>query len=420
MGMTIAEKILSRASGRSKVEPGEIVMAKIDRTRIVDNKAPILLSALKELGVKKIWDPDRVVLPIEHQVPPSSQADADAYVACRQLAKEYSIKNFYEMGRHGVCHTLFIEKGFARPGELVAAHDSHTCTYGGLNVASRGIGAIEMIHVLVKGTLWFKVPETIRFELVGTLPDLTFAKDIVLYIAGKYGTDVGLYKSIEFVGEAAEQLSIWSRVTISNMGIELGAKFALFEADEKTIQYVKERTDEPFEPVKSDSDANFSASYSIDISSLGPQVACPHDISNVKPVEEIEGLPINQCFIGSCTNGSIEDLRVACNFIKGRKVHPETRLIVIPGSMEIYLQALREGLLEAFIEAGAIVDGPTCGPCGGGGKGLLGKGERGISSTNRNFKGRQGSPDAEVYLASPATVAASAVAGKITDPRKAV
>lgn len=418
MPMTIAEKVLARAAGVSKVEPGEMVMAKIDRTRLNDFRVPEYYSFLKELGIKKIWDPERVVLVLEHYAPPSNQKIADAYVTCRIFAKEYGIKNFFEIGRHGICHTLFMENGFARPGELVAACDSHTCTYGAFNVASRGLGIDDMIHVLVKGELWFRVPETIRFELKGKMPPLTFAKDIVLSIAGTYGADVALYKSIEFVGEIAESLPLSGRITISNMGIELGAKFALFEADEKTIKYVKARTNEPFKIVKSDSDAKFSASYSVDVSKLGPQIACPHLVSNVKPVEEVEGIDIQQCFIGSCTNGSIEDLRVAAKFLQNKKVYSDTRLIIIPASMKIYLQALKEGLLEIFVEAGAMVEGPSCGPCGGGSKGLLGKGEKCLSSSNRNFKGRQGSPEAEVFLASPATVAASAVTGKITDPRK--
>lgn len=415
MGKTIAEKILARKAGLSEVKPGDMVMAFVDRTMIVDYKVQEHYNTFQELGITKVFDSEKVVMVIEHHVPPATQFHADAHVLTRKFAKEYGIK-LGEIGRHGVCHTYFIENGYARPGELVVGEDSHTCTYGAFNVAARGLGIDEMAYVLATGKTWFKVPETIRFILTGKLPVMSYAKDIILYIAGKYGTDVALYKSAEFVGEAAEALPLSGRITIANMGIEIGAKFAIFEADEKTVEYVRTHTDEPFMPVTSDEDANFFAVYNIDVSQIGPQIACPFSISNVKPVEEIEGLPIQQFFIGSCTNGSIDDLRVAAKILKGQKVSPESRLIVIPTSMKIYEQALREGLVDIFIAAGAMVEGPTCGLCAGD-RGILGKGERGLYSNNRNFKGRQGK-EAEVYLASPATVAASAINGKITDPRK--
>jgi 3-isopropylmalate/(R)-2-methylmalate dehydratase large subunit len=332
----------------------------------------------------------------------------------RKFAREYGI-SLLELGRHGICHIAFIENGFARPGELVAAGDSHTCSYGAFNVAARGLGPDEMPYVLANGKLWFKVPETIRFELLGKLSPMVYAKDIILYVAGKFGTDVALSKSVEFVGETAKALPLSGRITIANMGIEIGAKFAIFEADEKTIKYVEEHTSDSFEPVKSDLDAHFSATYTVDVSNIGPMVACPYLVSNVKPIEEVEGITIQQFFIGSCTNGMIEDLRVAAMILNEKKVHPDSRLIIIPASTQIYLQALKEGLIEIFIESGAMVEGPACGLCGGD-KGLLGKGERGLYSNNRNFKGRHGR-GAEVYLASPATVAASAIKGKITDPR---
>jgi 3-isopropylmalate/(R)-2-methylmalate dehydratase large subunit len=414
MGMTIAEKILARNAGLSTVKPGDMVMARVDRTRIVDYKVAEYYDLFDEIGIKKVWDPERIVMVIEHHVPPATQFHADAHVKCRKFAKKYGIK-LAEVGRHGICHTYFVENGYARPGELVAAGDSHSCTYGAFNVASRGLGIDEMSYVLAKGMTWFKVPETVRFVLEGRLPSMSSAKDIILYIAGRYGTDVALYKSAEFVGEAAQALPLSGRITIANMGIEIGAKFAIFEADQKTIDYVRARTDEPFEPVKSDEDAHFSAIYNIDVSKIGPQVACPFSVSNVKAVEEVQGLPIHQCFIGSCTNGSLDDLRVAARILKNNDVHPDTRLIVIPASMQIYKQALKEGLIEIFVDAGAMVEGPTCGLCGGD-RGVLGNGERGLYSNNRNFKGRQGK-GAEVYLASPATVAASAIKGCITDPR---
>ncbi|TCL38861.1 3-isopropylmalate/(R)-2-methylmalate dehydratase large subunit [Anaerospora hongkongensis] len=420
MGMTMAEKILAAHAGLDKVIPGQMVMAKVDRFRIVDivfGEMGELGEHLEELGIDKVWDPDRIVLPIEHQVPPSTVGDANSYVAARKFAQKYGIKNFYEIGRHGVCHVLFVEEGFARPGELVVAHDSHTTTYGALNVAARGIGPIESLYVLKHGKLWFKVPESVKIVVDGVWPAGVYSKDLVLYIAGKYGTDVGLYKSLEFVGPAIDALSLEARQTIANMGIELGAKFALFEADELTINYVKGKANDPFTPVKSDPDAKYSQVINIRVEDIEPYVACPHNMDNSVPVSNVEGTAIDQAFIGSCTNGRIEDLRIAAGILKGQKVADRARLIVIPASMQIYKQALKEGLLEIFIDAGAIVDGPTCGPCAGSGKGVLGDGERCISSTNRNFKGRMGSPDSGVYLASPATVAASAITGYITDPR---
>ena len=417
MRMTIAEKILARASGHDSLRPGEIVTARIDRTRLSDHRVPEYHKALRDLSITSVWDPKRVIALIEHNAPASSLVNADAHVDCRKFVEEYGIPNFYEVGRGGICHTLFIEEGFARPGELVAACDSHTCTYGAFNVASRGLGIDDMIYVLAKGETWFRVPETVRFHLKGRLPDRTSAKDIILHIAGTYGNDCALYKSIEFLGEGAADLSLWSRVTMSNMGIDLGAKFALFEADEKTTDYVKERTNEPFTPVASDLDASVWAEHEIDLTKLEPLVACPYLLSNVKPAAELADISVQQCFLGSCNSGSIEDFRVAASYLKGKKAHPKTRLIVIPGSMAVYRQMLQEGILEILLEAGAAIESPTCGPCNGSCKGLLGHGERALSTTNRNNKGRQGSKTSETYLASMDVVAASAVTGKITDPR---
>ena len=419
MRMTIAEKILARASGRDSLRPGEIVTARIDRTRLSDHRVPEYHKALLELGITSVWNPDKVTALIEHNAPASSLANADAHVDCRKFVEDYGIPHFYEVGRGGICHTVFIEEGFARPGELVAACDSHTCTYGAFNVAARGLGIDDMIYVLAKGETWFRVPETIRFHLKGSLPERTSAKDIVLHIAGKYGNDCALYKSIEYLGDGASGLSLWSRVTMCNMGIDLGAKFALFEADDKTVAYVKERTNEPFTPVATDLDAPVWAEHEIDLGALEPLVACPYSLSNVKPVGELKDVAVQQCFLGSCNSGSIEDFRVAASYLKGKKVNPRTRLIVIPGSMAVYRQLLREGILEILLNAGAAIESPTCGPCNGSCKGLLGHGERALSTTNRNNKGRQGSKTSETYLASMDVVAASAVTGKITDPRKA-
>jgi len=416
MGMTMAEKILARASGRTKVAPGEIVMGKIDRLMIIGEIWPEILSLLTKLGADRLWNPDRVVVVHEHMAPPANVSIADAFVKSRQAVEKFGIKNFYEMGRSGICHQLFVEKGFALPGQLVVGTDSHTTTYGALNVASRGINQ-DLPYVLVRGDLWFRVPETIRFEVSGKLPDAVMSKDIFLFIAGKYGTDVALYKSVEFVGPTVAEMSIASRLTISNMGIEIGAKFLIFEVDEKTQAYLKDKTQEPYEPVKSDPDAVFESTYKIKVDQLEPQVACPHDVGNVKPVREVKGISIDQAFLGSCTNARYEDLEIAAKILKGKKIHPKIRLIVTPASQSIYKQALQKGLIEVFIDAEAVVTNPTCGACGGLHLGILGAGERCISSQNRNFKARMGSPESEVYLASPATVAASAIAGAIADPR---
>lgn len=417
MGMTMAEKILARNSGQEQVVPGQVVVARVDRTRLSDHRIPEYVQALKDLGIKRVWDPSRIMVPIEHNAPACSQMHADAHVIARQFCREQGIEHFYEVGQGGICHTLFIEQGFALPGELVAACDSHTCTYGALNVASRGLGVDDMVYLLATGQTWFKVPETICFHLKNRLPPLSSAKDILLYIAGKFGTETALYRSIEYTGPGAHELSIWGRVTMCNMGIDLGAKFSIFEADEKTEAFLNGRARGAYHPVCSDSDAVFAAEYEIDLSAIGPQVACPHALTHVKPVEEVAGTPIQQCFIGSCNNGSLEDLRAAAAILQGKRVHAGTRLIVIPGSMAVYRQAMREGILDILLDAGAAIEGPTCGPCNGSSKGLLGRGERAVSTTNRNQKGRQGSTDSEVYLASPAVAAASAAAGCIADPR---
>lgn len=416
MGKTMAEKIMARASDRDGVNPGEIVIAKIDRLMLIGEAWQYVLSLFDELGVEQLWDPDRVVVVHEHMAPPATIPIADAYAQSRQAVEKYGIKHFYEMGRSGICHQLFAEKGYALPGQLAVGTDSHTTTYGALNMASRGINQ-DLPYVLIKGELWFRVPESIRFEITGKIPDGVMSKDVFLYIAGKYGTDVALYKSVEFVGPTVEEMSIASRLTIANMGIEIGAKFLIFEADDTTKEYLKDRAQEPFEPVKSDPDAVFEETYNIGVDSLEPQVALPHDVGNVKPVTQVKGTRINQVFLGSCTNARYEDLEIAAKILKGRKIDPKIRMIVTPASQSIYKQALQNGLIDIFIDAETVVTNPTCGACGGLHLGVLGAGEKCISSQNRNFKGRMGSPESEVYLASPATVAASAIAGAIADPR---
>jgi 3-isopropylmalate/(R)-2-methylmalate dehydratase large subunit len=417
MGMTMAEKILARASEREKVQPGEFVTAKIDRLMGHDLTFYVGSEIMAQNGYHKVWDPDKIVAIIDHAVPAPNVRYAEAHRKMREHAKNLGIKNFYEAGI-GVCHQLMAEKGHALPGTLIVGGDSHTTTYGALGVASTGIGHSELAYAMVKGSLWFMVPETIRFVLTGRLPKGTSAKDIILNLAGKYTAEVAQYKAVEFTGPLASDLSISQRMTISNMGVEIGAKFAFFEADDKTIGYLKVRTDQPVETFGPDPDACYSAVYEMDVSSLEPQVAFPHNVDNVKPVSEVAEIQVNQAFIGSCTNARGEDLEAAAAILKGRKVHPGTRLLVIPASQEVAIQAARSGVLQTLLEAGAMMGPPGCGPCGGGHLGILAPGEIAISSTNRNFKGRMGSPESFVYLASPETVAASAIEGKIADPRK--
>ena len=417
MGMTIAEKILAKNSGLSEVRPGQYVTAKVDLLMAGDATARIY-RAFKEIGIDKVWDPSKIIALTDHDVPAPNIETAEKDVLKRKFVEEYGLSYWYDVGRGGICHQVLPEKGHILPGTLVMGCDSHTTSYGAFNAAATGTQAPEAYWIAAKGEIWFRVPETLRFELYGELPWRVMGKDVILKIAGDYGTDVAIYKSVEFTGPAVEKMKLSDRWAIANMGVEIGAKFAIFEADEKTLDFLDGRTREPFTPVKSDPDASFEQIYQMDVSNLPPQVACPHDVGNVKPVSEIDRIPINQGFIGSCTGGRLDDLAAATEILKGKKVHPKVRLVVSPASMEVYRDALRAGILETFIEAEAIVCGPTCGPCPGHHLGILAAGERCISASNRNFKGRMGSPESEVYLASPATVAASAITGIITDPRE--
>jgi len=419
MGFTIAEKILSKASGTS-ASAGDFVEATIDAAMVSDYLRQVLRDNLQESGITEppsIPAPERFVVALDHFAPAPDVQTASDHKIAREFARKYGIKNFYDI-REGIAHQVFLEKGHARPGMLIVGADSHTTTYGALNAAGTGIGFSEMSYVFLTGKLWFRVPETIRFVTSGKLPVLVSSKDIMLHILGEHGSEIAQYKSIEFSGPTIQDLSLPSRIVMSNMSVELGAKFGIFEADQKAIEYVSSRTNIPFVPVQSDRDATFERTYPINVENLEPQVACPHDPTNVKPISEIGDIPIDQAFIGSCTNGRLEDLRIAARILGSARVHPEVRMLVSPASRETFRDAMKEGILEVIHAAGAIVCNPTCGPCGGSHLGLLAPGERCVSSTNRNFKGRMGSPKAEVYLGSPATVAASAVKGKIFDPRR--
>ena len=416
MGMTIAEKILAAHADRKEVKPGEFVWCRVDGTANLPGEA------LEKLGVKKLANPDRVYVVEDHLAPPPTVAAANNVAQLRRWVKQYGITNFFEYGRQGILHQVFPENGMIVPGDLIPMPDSHS-TSGGVFNACVTNAAMDSLLCLIFGEYWFRVPESIKIELVGKYPGLDnfiFGKDIVLKIAGTWGTDVGLYKSIEYRGPVAHELSFSSRWTMSNMGVELGAKFAIFEADEKTDEFLKGRANRPYQHVSPDPDATYAEEYTVDVTDLEPQVACPHDPGNVHPVSELEPekIKVDQALIGSCTNARLEDFEIAARIMKGRTVHPDVRFLCSPASQNVWKECLRAGLWETFAEAGANIEHSTCGPCYGGHLGVLGDGEVSISSTNRNFQGRQGSPNAFVYLANPAVVAASAVNGYISDPRQ--
>lgn len=413
MGMTIAEKILAAHAGKDSVKPGQYIWCKVDAT------SGHQLKALEDLGVDRVWDANKVYMVDDHQAPPPTVVAANKVKELRRLIKRYGIQNYFEYGRGGILHQVFAENGMYAPGELIAQSDSHS-TAGGVFNACVTNANLDAVHVLAFGELWFRVPESVRVVLDGNLPEWCVGKDVILKVAAELGTDYGLYRSVEYVGPVAEQMTIAQRWTISNMGVEVGAKFALFEADQKTEDFLRERVTRDYEPVKADAGARYEMEYEFDLSDLTPMVARPGDPGNGVPVESVrnEKVRIDQAFLGSCTNARLEDLEVAAKILDGKKVHPDVRMLVSPSSQEVFGEALRAGYLETLHAAGALVEHSTCGPCYGGHLGVLGDGETCISSSNRNFKGRMGSPTSNVWLASPATVAASAIAGEIVDPRE--
>ena len=419
MGMTIAEKILAAHADKDEVKPGDFIWCRIDAT---STSANTQLEQLYELGVTELANPDGVYMVEDHLAPPPSVIAANKTIKLRKAAKEFGVKNFWEYGRHGILHQLYPENGMIAPGDLIAMPDSHS-TAGGVFNACATNAAMDSLLCLIFGEYWFRVPESMEVRLEGSyagVDDFIFGKDIVLKVLGTWGSEVGLYKSMEFRGPAAEAMSLSSRWTISNMGVEMGAKFAIFEADEKVDEFLEGRVDRPYEHVFPDEDAHYAERLTLDVTDLEPQVACPHDPSNVKSITDLEPekIKVDQALIGSCTNARMEDFRAAAKILKGREVHPEVRLLCSPASQAIWRECLKEGLWEVFADAGANIEHSTCGPCFGGHMGVLGDGEVSISSTNRNFAGRQGSPESFVYLSNPAVVAASAVTGYITDPRK--
>jgi len=415
MGHTIAEKILAAKSGERDVHPGQIVNARVDIAMSHENAA-LVKGHFEELGVARVWDPNKIILLFDHRVPAESVKTAIGQREIRRFVKEQKIRYFYDM-RAGICHQVLPERGHVRPGELIVGTDSHTTTQGAFGAFATGIGATEMAAIWATGELWLRVPQTLRIEVKGEFPKWVSAKDLILYIIGQLHADGADYKAVEFYGETIQKMSIASRMVLSNLAMEMGAKAAIVPADKRTIEYVKSRTDKPFEPVYADPDAEYVNEFKFDVSKLEPQIAQPHRVDNVAPISKVAGIKIDQALLGSCTNGRLEDLEVAAHILKGRKIHPDVRMLVIPASWEVYLEALHRGLLEVFINAGALVLNSGCGPCLGAHQGLLAPGERCISSTNRNFQGRMGSPEAEIYLASPAVVAASALAGEIAAPR---
>ncbi len=417
MGMTIAEKILARASGKSKVEPGEYIIGKVDLAMVHDLTGPLTLNVLKEIGYERPWDPEKIVIILDHQVPANSTVTASLHKQLREYADKYGTK-FHDVGRQGVCHQILAES-YVKPGMLVVGADSHTCTLGALGAFATGIGSTEMASVFLTGELWFRVPETIRFELKGSPKPGVSAKDIILYIIGKMGVDGALYCATEFTGEGVEGLSVDGRLTLCNMAIEMGGKTGIINPDVKTLRFTNTEHIEG-EVLRSDKDAEYHKTMEVALEDLVPQVALPHSVDNVKPVSEVEGVDADQVFIGSCTNGRLEDLEAAAKILKGRKVKAGTRLIVIPASPSIYMEAERRGYIRTFIEAGGVVCNPNCGPCLGGHMGILADGEVCVSTSNRNFVGRMGSPHSKVYLVSPETAAATAVEGRLTDPLKYV
>lgn len=415
MGKTIAEKILSNKSGVD-AKANDIVVADLDFVMGQDGTSPLAIQAFREMGARRVFAPSRVAMVIDHSAPSPLLGVSELHKQMRDFADEQGIC-FYDIG-DGVCHQLVPEQGHVVPGDLVIGADSHTCTYGAINVFSTGVGSTDLAAGIISGKMWFKVPETIKFVLNGRLPAGVYSKDLILFLIGDVTADGATYMAAEFVGPAIQDLSVEARFTISNMAIEMGAKCGLMEADEKTIAWVKQHSSRPFTPVSADPDAVYAQVKEYDVSNLEPQVASPHTVDNVSPVSAVAGTPVQQGVLGTCTNGRLEDLRIAAGILKGRKIAKGTRLVVAPASRSIYLQAIREGLMEIFVEAGAAVVTPGCGPCVGTHNGVPSDGENVISTANRNFKGRMGNNKAFIYLASPATVAASMLTGRITDPRE--
>jgi 3-isopropylmalate/(R)-2-methylmalate dehydratase large subunit len=418
MGMTMTEKILAAHADKKRVEPGEIVETRIDLALANDITAPLSLEEFEKVGANKVFDPEKVVFVLDHFTPNKDILSAENCKKIREFSHRYSITHCYEGGNCGIEHALLPEEGLVVAGDLVIGADSHTCTYGALGAFSTGMGSTDITYGMVTGRTWLKVPESIKFHCAGSWQKWVTGKDLILYIIGMIGVDGALYAAMEFDGEAISALSMDSRFTIANMAIEAGAKNGIFKVDDKTISYMKEHGKKPYRIYQSDSDAHYRQVHEIDVTSISLKVACPSLPSNVKNATDLRNIEIDQVIIGSCTNGRMEDLEMAARILKGKKCAPQTRTIIIPATPKLYKEALKRGYFEIFLDAGCVISPPTCGPCLGGHMGVLAKGERAVATTNRNFIGRMGHPESEVYLAGPAVAAATAIKGSIAHPEE--
>ena len=418
MGMTMTQKILAAHAGLESVKAGQLIEAKLDLVLGNDVTTPVAIKEFNKIGVDKVFDKDKVAIVPDHFTPNKDIKSAEHCKLVREFAHCKDVTNYFEVGQMGIEHCLLPEKGLVVPGDVVIGADSHTCTYGALGAFSTGVGSTDMAVGMARGVAWFKVPSALKFVLKNKPAKWVSGKDIILHIIGMIGVDGALYKSMEFAGDGLQYLTMDDRFTIANMAIEAGGKNGIFPVDDKTIEYVKEHSNKEWTKFEADEDAEYDAVYEIDLSKLRPTIAVPHLPENTKTVDEAKGLEMDQVVIGSCTNGRISDMRIAAQVLKGKKINPNIRAIILPGTQKVWLQCVEEGLAQIFVEAGCVFSTPTCGPCLGGHMGILAKGERALSTTNRNFIGRMGHPESEVYLASPAVAAASAITGKITDPEE--
>ncbi len=417
MGMTIAEKILAAHAGVPVVHPGELHFAKLDLVMGTDITTALSAEVFGQMGAQRVFDPEKIALVNDHFVPAKDIAAATLAQTMRRFAERHGIRHYFELGNSGICHTLIPDEGLVVPGDLVVGADSHTCTYGAVGAFATGVGSTDMAAAWALGETWFRVPETIQVEFRGPLPEWVGGKDLILRLVADLGEEGARYKALEFAGETIEALSMAGRFTICNMAIEAGAKTGIIPADDLTREYVRGRGKRQGVFHRADPAARYGRRLEYDVRGMEPLLACPYSPANVKPVSQVDPLPVDQVVLGSCTNGRVEDFRIAAAILKSRSVHPKLRLIAIPGSQAVFRQLLSEGIVSILAEAGATVSPPTCGPCIGGHMGVLGPGERGLFTTNRNFKGRNGHPTCEVYLSGPAVAAATAVTGRITDPR---
>lgn len=418
MGMTMTQKILAAHAGLSEVKAGQLIEANLDLVLGNDVTCPVAINVFEENGADSVFDNTKIAMIMDHFTPNKDIKAAEQVKISRQFADKYDIKNYRDVGQMGIEHALLPEIGLVGPGSLCIGADSHTCTYGALGAFSTGVGSTDMAVGMARGVAWFKVPSALKFVLKNKPAKWVSGKDIILHIIGMIGVDGALYKSMEFAGDGLQYLTMDDRFTIANMAIEAGGKNGIFPVDDKTIEYVKEHSNKEWTKFEADEDAEYDAVYEIDLSKLRPTIAFPHLPENTKTVDEAKGLEMDQVVIGSCTNGRISDMRIAAQVLKGKKINPNIRAIILPGTQKVWLQCVEEGLAQIFVEAGCVFSTPTCGPCLGGHMGILAKGERALSTTNRNFIGRMGHPESEVYLASPAVAAASAITGKITDPEE--